>query len=196
MENISILLFVWIVDLLGGQRTMKCPACSNELFETTVGEVTVDVCKGGCGGIWFDNFELKKFDEPHESAGQTLLEIERNENMVVDHTKRLKCPKCDDVVMMRHFFSVKKAVEVDECPGCSGIWLDAGELARIRSLFNTEQERHKAAENYFGEIFGDKLTAMHTENKAKLHSVRRVSNIFRWICPSYYIPGKQDWAAF
>ncbi len=21
------------------------------------GGVTVDVCKGGCGGIWFDNFE-------------------------------------------------------------------------------------------------------------------------------------------
>ena len=106
---------------------MKCPACSNELQEMTVADVTVDVCKGGCGGIWFDNLELKKFDAPHESAGQALLNVERDETVQVDRTKRLKCPKCDDIVMMRHFFSVKKDVEVDECPGCGGFWLDAGE---------------------------------------------------------------------
>ena len=87
---------------------MKCPACRNMLQEMTVGDVTVDACKGGCGGIWFDNFELKKFDEPHESAGELLLDIERDETIIVDHSKRLKCPKCDDVVMMRHFLVLKK----------------------------------------------------------------------------------------
>ena len=56
---------------------MKCPVCSNLLEAMTAGDVTVDVCKGGCGGIWFDNFELKKFDEPCESAGEALLDIER-----------------------------------------------------------------------------------------------------------------------
>jgi len=111
---------------------MKCPACSNLLQEITIADVTVDVCKGGCGGIWFDNFELKKFDEPHESLGQALLEIERDESIVIDRTKRLGCPKCDDVVMMRHFFSVKKEVAVDQCPGCGGYWLDYGELGKIR----------------------------------------------------------------
>ncbi|MHC4573105.1 MAG: zf-TFIIB domain-containing protein [Planctomycetota bacterium] len=30
---------------------MNCPACSNQLQQMTVGNVTVDVCKGGCGGI-------------------------------------------------------------------------------------------------------------------------------------------------
>jgi Zn-finger nucleic acid-binding protein len=35
---------------------MKCPACKNVLQEMTVDNVTVDICKGGCGGIWFDNF--------------------------------------------------------------------------------------------------------------------------------------------
>ncbi len=128
---------------------MKCPACSNVLQKMSIGDVTVDVCKGGCGGIWFDNFELKKFDEPHEAAGQTLLDIERNAELVLDHANRLKCPKCEDLVMMRHFFSVKKKVQVDECPGCAGFWFDAGELRAIRSLFNTEQEREQAAKNTF-----------------------------------------------
>ena len=175
---------------------MKCPACGNLLQEMTVGDVTVDVCKGGCGGIWFDNFELKKFDEPHESAGEALLGVERDESIVIDHTKRLKCPKCDDIVMMKHFFSVKKEVEVDECPGCGGFWLDAGELRRIRSLFNTEQERHQAAQEYFSEVFGDRLAAMEAESEAQLAKARKIANMFRFICPSYYIPGKQKWGAF
>ena len=175
---------------------MKCPACENILQEMTVGDVAVDVCKGGCGGIWFDNFELKKFDEPHESAGEALLDIERNESLTVDHAKRIKCPKCDDVVMMRHFFSVKKGVEVDECPGCAGFWLDAGELRKIRGLFKTEEERHEAAEEYFEEVFGDRLKAMKAESEEKLAKTRKIVNLFRYICPSNYIPGKQDWGAF
>jgi len=175
---------------------MECPACSNMLQEITVADVTVDICKGGCGGIWFDWFELKKLDEPHESAGRELLDVERDKGIIIDHTKRLNCPKCDDIVMMRHFFSVKKEVEVDECPSCGGFWLDAGELGKIRTLFNTEEERHKAADEYFSEVFGDKLTAMRAGDEAKLNKARKIANMFRFICPTYYIPGKQDWGAF
>jgi len=175
---------------------MECPVCGNQLQQMTAGDVTVDVCKGGCGGIWFDNFEMKKFDEPHESAGEQLLEIERDESITVDHTKRLKCPKCDDVVMMRHFFSAKKNVEVDECPGCSSFWLDAGELGRLRSLFKTEEERNKAADEYFEEVLGHKLAAMQAEDEAQLNKAKKIANMFRFICPSYYVPGKQDWGAF
>jgi Zn-finger nucleic acid-binding protein len=175
---------------------MKCPACSNQLQEMTVGDVAVDVCKGGCGGIWFDNFELKKFDEPHESAGEELLDVECDTGLVVDRTKKFNCPKCNDIVMMRHFFSVKKEVEVDECPSCGGFWLDAGELRKIRSLFNTEEERHKAADEYFTEVFGDELNAMQAEDEAKLAKSQKIANMFRFICPTYYIPGKQNWGAF
>jgi Zn-finger nucleic acid-binding protein len=97
---------------------------------------------------------------------------------------------------MRHFFSVKKEVEVDECPGCGGFWLDAGELVKIRSLFKTEEERHQAAHEYFTEVFGGELSAMAAENEEKLGKVRKIANMFRFVCPSYYIPGKQDWGAF
>jgi Zn-finger nucleic acid-binding protein len=175
---------------------MNCPACGNVLEQMTVGDVTVDVCQRGCGGIWFDNFELQKFDEPNESAGEQLLDIERDESIIVDHTKRLNCPKCDGIVMMRHFFSVKNEVEVDECPGCGGFWLDAGELGKIRSLFNSEEERHQAAHQYFTEIFGGHLAAIEAEEQAKFNKVRKIANLFRFVCPSYYIPGKQDWGAF
>ena len=39
---------------------MDCPACKQPLREKSVGEFTVDVCYGGCGGIWFDANELER----------------------------------------------------------------------------------------------------------------------------------------
>ena len=102
--------------------------------------------------------------------------------------------------MFRIYFfciaDIKKQVEVDECPGCGGFWLDTGELSKIRSLFDTEEQRHKAAEEYFSEIFDKELAAMKAESEDKLKKSQKISNMFRFIRPSYYIPGKQDWGAF
>ena len=98
--------------------------------------------------------------------------------------------------MMRHFFSVKKEVTVDECPKCAGIWLDYGELGQIRSQFDSEEERNKAAESYFQEIFGNALDKMRKESKEKLEKARKIAHAFRFICPSYFISGKQNWGAF
>src|SRR3989442_14179721 len=106
-----------------------------------------------------------------------------------------KCPH-DSVVMMRHFWSVKRDVVVDECPKCEGIFLDPGELAAIRTDYKSDAERHKAAEAYYSEMFDQQLAGMLRQDKAKLESGRRVARIFKFICPSYYIPGKQAWGAF
>src|SRR5688500_17821859 len=139
---------------------MNCPACASEMTETTAGALKVDACRGGCGGIWFDPKELKRVDEPHESAGECLLDEDRNPAVVVDRTGRRNCPRCGDVVMMRHFYSARRAVEVDECPQCAGYWLDVGELARIRTEYGTEAERRKAAEEYFSDICDGELAEL------------------------------------
>ena len=111
---------------------MKCPACFNALSSTTIGKLTVDVCRGGCGGIWFDAFELQQVDEPQESTGAWLVNVERDPNLHVDPTPKRACPKCDGVKLKRRYFSAKRRIEVDECPGCGGYWLDAGELEKVR----------------------------------------------------------------
>lgn len=112
---------------------MKCPACFNELTELQVGDLTVDACRGGCGGIWFDAFEMQKADEERETAGNALLHIPRDERLVVDSSRKRECPRCAGVKLYRHFYSAKRQVVVDECPNCGGYWLDAGELALIRA---------------------------------------------------------------
>ena len=175
---------------------MRCPDCDSELSQMTAGPVTVDACRGGCGGIWFDRFELDKFDEPSESVGEELLHIDRREGLRLDFDKLRTCPKCPGVAMTRHFFSVKRKVSVDACPQCAGIWLDAGELATIRAEFATEAERKKAAEAYFDEVFGTHLAEMHAKSEEHAAQARRIANALRFLCPSYYLPGKQDWGAF
>ena len=111
---------------------MKCPACFNELTETKLGSVSVDVCKGGCAGIWFDAFELQKVDEQEEISDEWLLDIERDAAVHLDSSLKRACPRCDGIKLKRHFFSAKRQIDVDLCPGCGGYWLDAGEFEKIR----------------------------------------------------------------
>src|SRR5437867_2473706 len=123
---------------------MKCPACFNSLSSPTIGKLTVDVCRGGCGGIWFDAFEFQQVDEPQESAGAWLVDIERDPQLHVDTDRKRSCPKCDGVKLKRRYFSAKRRFEVDECPGCGGYWLDAGELEKVRDEMD-ETAREKEA---------------------------------------------------
>jgi len=171
---------------------MRCPACARALSSCAVGGLDVDVCDDGCGGVWFDHDELRKLDEDSESAGEQLLEISRDPDVRVDPSKRYVCPACTDgVVMMRHFWSVKRAVIVDECPECGGIFLDAGELRRIRSEFPTAAARHAAADAYFRQVADPLLAAARVEDEAGLVRARKLAHAFRFITPSWYLTGKR-----
>ena len=171
---------------MNGDANLECPACSNPLIRRNCGGVEVDVCEHGCAGIWFDNFELEKFDEPHEHAGEALLDITRNPNVNVDHSKRISCPKCAGIVMMRHFFSAKHQVEVDECPSCRGYWIDDGELRQIRSLFNTEQERHSAADRYFADILGEELEVLRESDSVDQSVPAKITDLMGYLCPRVF----------
>ena len=54
----------------------------------------------------------------------------------------LACPKCDGKLVETDFENIK----IDVCNKCNGVWLDAGELARI-----TEKEDGKSG--WFGRLF-------------------------------------------
>jgi len=175
---------------------MNCPACNHELSRAVAGDVTVDVCRGGCGGVWFDQFELRKMDEPQEAIGDAILDIPTAKGVRVDHGPRRSCPKCQNTPMLRHFYSVRRQVQVDECAQCGGFWLDLGELRTIRSEYSTEEDRNKAADQYFSEIFGVQLAALHAQSEESRQKAEKIAAMFRFICPSWYIPGKQSWGPF
>jgi Zn-finger nucleic acid-binding protein len=123
------------------------------LTSLNAGRVTVDVCSGGCGGVWFDNFELRKVTNPDEIDSDALLHVAFNPALEVDYERRRRCPRCPDIVMMRRFYSGRRQVVVEECPNCGGLWLDAGELQMIRHETQAEGQRQQAARGYVRGLF-------------------------------------------
>ncbi|WP_394493663.1 zf-TFIIB domain-containing protein [Shewanella sp. ENK2] len=143
---------------------MKCPRTASELTPIKVGGIMVEFSKAS-GGVFFDNYELIHFDEEHEKRGSVLVEhLSQFTPSAIDYSQRINCPKCPDIVMRRYFYSPKNQVEVDECPGCGGIWFDYNELAKIRELFPNQQDRDKAGKDF--------VLAMLETNIQKSHDMK------------------------
>ncbi|MGM0607426.1 MAG: zf-TFIIB domain-containing protein [Candidatus Muiribacteriota bacterium] len=163
---------------------LKCPACENDMTNLQVQDVTVDLCKNGCGGIWFDNYELEKFDEEHEHVDDDLLNISFDKKVKIDFSKKRECPRCNSIKLRKRFFSVRREIEIDECGMCGGIFLDRGELEEIRRLFKTEKDRKEAAKKMFNNMFSDTLGQIDERKKsaeeaeAEKNSKRRFGNLF------------------
>lgn len=123
-----------------------CPACGQEMKKVNVGnpEISLDVCLDGCGGIYFDNNELKKFDESFEDIHELEKAFENKTFKKVDETEKRKCPICN-WDMVKNFSGSTHSVQVDECYGCGGKFLDYSELEKIRKEYTTDEERSKAA---------------------------------------------------
>ena len=130
---------------------MLCPRTNTPLESILVDGITVYT--SSLGGVFFDNSQIFKFSSPELKHGQVLLKYLSNyaegEGEVA---MRVNCPKCPSIVMMRRYFSPLKAVEIDECPSCAGIWLDSGELSKIHENHLTPKERkllaHEMATNH------------------------------------------------
>lgn len=165
---------------------MNCPGCGNKMEKVTAGDITVGACRNGCGGLWFDKSELKKLSDLHRTVGAVLLDIERDVGIRVDHYKMRMCPACEGIIMVRHFYSFRKNVAVDECPNCGGLWVDYGNLGAIRSQFGSEEEKIKAADDYFYEILAIELQRMREESEEKQQKACEFALLFRFLCPREY----------
>ena len=53
---------------------------------------------------------------------------------------------------MRRFTSVRREVAIDECAGCAGIWLDAGELEAIRAEADVRRRHREQVEAAFASM--------------------------------------------
>jgi uncharacterized protein len=175
---------------------VNCPACGHILSTHETGGITVDVCRGGCGGIWFDAFELQRVDEAHEAVDERLFDVPCDPDIKVDSKARRHCPCCPDIVMMRHYFSVRREIEVDACPSCGGFFLDHGELEAIRSQFATEEDRREAARAVFSETFDPQLEYASSVSNGRRERARAFARMIRVLLPSYWLPGKQPWGAY
>jgi Zn-finger nucleic acid-binding protein len=109
---------------------MICPVCAQEMAVKNAGDIPLDVCWGGCGGIWFDAFELARLSQAPPETMEWMAQVPVQEAQIPAH--KLQCPRCS-LPLMRRLFKPAVKVVVDECPGCGGFWLDHGEWDRIQT---------------------------------------------------------------
>jgi len=160
------------------ERRMKCPRTGSELKPVKVGGITVDVSEE-CGGIFFDNFELEKFDEESELRGEVLAEhLKQFKAPLLNENERINCPKCVTTVMRRFYYSPKNQIEIDECVTCNGIWLDTGELERLRELFPTQELREQVGREFIKEKFNSpEYLAYQKEQQESVSRIRHVTDV-------------------
>ena len=123
---------------------MQCPACQRRLRQFKIGSVDLDACEGGCGGIWFDYDELVKVDGEHADPRQTIATPKYDPAVAVDDYAVRNCPRCAGVTLDKKLFSLGSGVILDRCLECRGVWLDRGELEKIRDSLHPRPFKPRA----------------------------------------------------
>lgn len=73
---------------------------------------------------YFVRMEFEKKKKEEEEKQKKLAEAEKKRLKELHH---MKCPKCGMELIEIDY----KAIKVDKCSGCEGVWLDAGELETV-----------------------------------------------------------------
>lgn len=144
-----------------------CPACGKKMQKIFMPEqgVNLDVCVDGCGGIYFDNREFKKFDEPHEDISPLVEVLAGRVFKTVDESAERKCPVCGNIMVKNHSSS-KQQIQVDECYHCGGKFLDFSELDKIRAEYDTEAERGADAIKALYAVAGKEIAELKIKHDA------------------------------
>ena len=71
-----------------------------------------------------DEYFVKK---ERELVAKLKAKLEAETKDTAKKTAPMTCPKCGESLKAR---SLQK-IEIDQCTGCGGIWLDAGELESV-----------------------------------------------------------------
>ena len=108
---------------------MTCPKCGDEpLRPVAVASIEVDACRR-CGGLWCDDRELQILLDAPPPA---LAALRGGRADTDADSQPARCPR-DGGRLVRMFSSRTRTVTADACPDCQGIWLDGGELERLRA---------------------------------------------------------------
>jgi Zn-finger nucleic acid-binding protein len=115
---------------------MNCPSCSRQLVADQHENVAIHTCPG-CAGCFLGFNELRTVLESETSArsdverAQALEQAGTASTTLPDTRADLQCPSCV-TPMRRYVHQYSSGTWIDACEE-HGIWLDAGELARLEA---------------------------------------------------------------
>jgi Zn-finger nucleic acid-binding protein len=140
----------------------ECPRCWVEMVKEKVPvigrDVVIDVCPN-CGGVFLDKDEILRI------TGNRGLNRYLTKYLGIDSDSQLICPACGGLMDGE---KVSEEVIVDVCLTCKGIWLDAGELERIKNI-----------EDDFSTLSPEKMAEVYDEATAKSRNKRIFKDIAR-----------------
>jgi Zn-finger nucleic acid-binding protein len=135
-------------------KILECPRDGATMAENHQGESILDVC-GKCGGQFFDTGEM--FGAFGMKADPSLWDREETAGAVREG--KIKCPRCNKMMLMQDVKHDSDKVEIDRCGHCGGIWLDKGEVdtimsigAKMKSVVDAETAKAKADLDAMGDV--------------------------------------------
>ena len=169
---------------------MNCPVCKKPLVDEDFCGVQAHVCENGCKGLYFDWLQMQKLDHKNQGFGDALQAALKYPRKNDENRERLHCPKCT-LPMYRHMFDLDKEVNIDECYGCGGIFLDSGELQELRDHSMSREEE----EAYRKKLVDDMREAKALDQQVAKDEQRAdaLAHYTRFLRLSYYATGGKDW---
>lgn len=111
----------------------QCPRCKEKLSPHTLEDLQVQVCTS-CGGLWIGPQEfLEAVKKPPPRGIEDV--VEGSLGKALWEESKLVCPACG-FFMSKSRYAYTSGVIIDRCQHCGGVWLDRGELARLRAFVN------------------------------------------------------------
>ena len=120
------------------KEIISCPACGKEMKKIFLPDINlnIDICADGCGGMFFDNRELKMLNKDGEQIDEIIKSIEGKTFDKVDDSKERICPACGAKMVKNKVDNDETKnndfVVIDECYNCGGKFLDYGELEKYK----------------------------------------------------------------
>jgi Zn-finger nucleic acid-binding protein len=120
---------------------LTCPQCDAPMNEvkapaTTGYLIVLDQCPR-CGGIWCDRWELY----PITAAAADQLDTVDQPALwqpVAPAGEQLECPRCRARMHRFRDPTLPPDARIERCPNCDGMWLNRGELRRLKDRGTTE----------------------------------------------------------
>ena len=123
---------------------MNCPNGHGALAPRRLETVTVQEC-ATCGGIWFDEDELRRAKDAAEPDANWLeLDVWKHGDDVKGVQTDVACPNCSARLVALTY--PPTGAQIDHCPSCQGTWLGRGEFAKLVAALDEEVSRRSVPE--------------------------------------------------
>ena len=119
------------VDPIDQDLPPMCPRCHVLLQTHTKDEEDYLICPK-CAGLWVDRETFHQVTKESDVYKKEDVHKRYHRGPMTGHVEYIPCVRCGKLMNRKNFGHISGVI-IDEC-GSHGVWLDAGELEKIRTF--------------------------------------------------------------